>query len=74
MCHTYIHFKLLEYNLFLFVSVLRSRMESLSSQPTLQGSGATTPDNTGVIDMFEEHDDGATVTSANNSFRLESYS
>ncbi|XP_008312731.1 disks large homolog 5 isoform X2 [Cynoglossus semilaevis] len=47
-----------------------SRMESLSSQPTLQGSGATTPDNTGVIDMFEEHDDGATVTSANNSFRL----
>lgn len=57
---------------------LRSRMESISNQPTPQASGATTPDNHSAIDALSEQDEGTVTppsrrttpaTSAQNSFR-----
>ncbi|XP_040885068.1 disks large homolog 5-like isoform X3 [Toxotes jaculatrix] len=56
-----------------------SRMESISNQPTPQGSGATTPDNHSVADTLSEQDEGTMTppskqttpaTSPHNSFRL----
>ncbi|XP_069373906.1 disks large homolog 5-like isoform X2 [Paralichthys olivaceus] len=56
-----------------------SRMESISNQPTPQGSGATTPDNPSAADTLSEHDEGTMTppskqttpaTSPHNSFRI----
>ncbi|XP_050922241.1 disks large homolog 5 isoform X2 [Lates calcarifer] len=56
-----------------------SRMESISNQPTPQGSGATTPDNHSTVDTLSEQDEGTMTppskqttpaTSPHSSFRL----
>ncbi|XP_047194257.1 disks large homolog 5 isoform X6 [Hippoglossus stenolepis] len=56
-----------------------SRMESISNQPTPQGSGATTPDNPSAADTLSEQDEGTMTppskqttpaTSPHNSFRI----
>uniref|UniRef100_A0A4W6EU15 Discs large MAGUK scaffold protein 5 n=1 Tax=Lates calcarifer TaxID=8187 RepID=A0A4W6EU15_LATCA len=55
-----------------------SRMESISNQPTPQGSGATTPDNHSTVDTLSEQDEGTMTppskqttpaTSPHSSFR-----
>lgn len=58
--------------------LLSSRMESISNQPTPQGSGATTPDNHSTVDTLSEQDEGTMTppskqttpaTSPHSSFR-----
>ena len=55
-------------------------MESISNQPTPQGSGATTPDNPSAADTLSEQDEGTMTppskqttpaTSPHNSFRYD---